>query len=211
MADLEATLQKSQGNRMRWIVTDGVFSMDGDLAPLRDICDLADKYDAYIYIDDAHATGLIGAHGRGTPEFWEVEGRIDVISSTLGKALGGATGGYLTGRAEIIELMRQRARPYLFSNSLAPCIVGASLKVFELLQSGSDYRDRLNANTTQFRKRMKQAGFTIGGHDVCPIAPVMLGDAKLATEFANEMMKEGIYVIGFSYPVVPVGKARIRV
>jgi glycine C-acetyltransferase len=210
MAALEDALKKTQGKRLRMIATDGVFSMDGFLAQLDTICDLADKYRAMVMVDDSHATGFIGPRGRGTPEEFGVLSRIDVLTSTLGKALGGASGGFTTGRREIIELLRQRSRPYLFSNTVAPAIVGASLAVFELLERDAGPRQRVMANAKRFREGMTAAGFTIkpGIH---PIAPIMLGDARLAQEMAAAMLAEGIYVIGFSYPVVPKGEARIRV
>jgi glycine C-acetyltransferase len=192
------------------IVTDGVFSMDGLLAPLDRICDLADQYEALVMVDECHAAGFIGATGRGTPEEKGVMGRIDIITGTLGKALGGAMGGYTTGKKEIIEMLRQRSRPYLFSNSLAPAIVGASIKVFELLESNTVLRDKLEANTRYFKKGIKAAGFDIIDGDSA-IVPVMLFDAKLSQQMANMLLEKGIYVIGFFYPVVPKGKARIRV
>lgn len=210
MGDLEAKLKEAQDARIRLIATDGVFSMDGHIAPLGEICDLAERYDALVMIDECHATGFFGKTGRGTPEFHGVSGRIDIITSTLGKALGGATGGYTTGRKEVIGLLRQRSRPYLFSNTIAPPIVGAALKVFEMLSSSTDLRDRLEESTAFFRKAMTEAGFQIKA-GVHPIVPIMLGDAKLASEFAEGMLERGIYVIGFSYPVVPKGQARIRV
>lgn len=212
MADLEAQLIKAneQNHRFKIIVTDGVFSMDGVVASLDMICDLADKYDALVMIDECHAAGFIGATGRGTLELKNVMGRVDIITGTLGKALGGAMGGYTTGKKEIIEILRQRSRPYLFSNSLAPTIVGASLKVFEMLSSDTSLRDKLEFNTSYFKKGMETAGFDIVKGDSA-IVPVMLYDAKLAQEMASELLKEGIYVIGFFYPVVPKEKARIRV
>eukprot|EP00771_Trimastix_marina_P001636 gnl/Trimastix_PCT/272.p1 GENE.gnl/Trimastix_PCT/272~~gnl/Trimastix_PCT/272.p1 ORF type:complete len:413 (+),score=160.53 gnl/Trimastix_PCT/272:51-1241(+) len=210
MQDLEAKLQECQTCRIKMIATDGVFSMDGDIAPLREICDLADKYGALVMVDDSHASGFVGATGRGSIEHCGVIGRVDIVTSTLGKALGGASGGFTSGRKELIEVLRQRSRPYLFSNTLAPSIAGAALKVFEMLSSSTTLRDRLEENTNYFRQRMTEAGFNIrpGVHPICPI---MLGDARLACEFADEMLKKGIYVIGFSYPVVPRGQARIRV
>ncbi|GLD95000.1 hypothetical protein PINS_up003625 [Pythium insidiosum] len=211
LTDLEAKLQATQHCRTRLIVTDGVFSMDGDVAPLQEICDLADKYNAQIFVDECHATGFFGATGRGSDEYCGVQGRIDIINSTLGKALGGGTGGYTTGRKEVIDILRQRSRPYLFSNSLSPPVVGASLKVFEMLSESSEYVERIRENTHRFRDRMTEAGFTLNGARDHPIAPVMIGDARLAAELADDMLQEGIYVIGFSYPVVPKGKARIRV
>ncbi|TMW68726.1 hypothetical protein Poli38472_006194 [Pythium oligandrum] len=211
LADLEAKLKETQHCRTRLIVTDGVFSMDGDVAPLQAICDLADKYNAQVFIDECHATGFFGPTGRGSDEYCGVQGRIDIINSTLGKALGGGTGGYTTGRKEVIDILRQRSRPYLFSNSLSPPVVGASLKVFEMLSESSEYVDRIRENTHRFRDRMTAAGFTLKGARDHPIAPVMIGDARLAAELADDMLQEGIYVIGFSYPVVPKGQARIRV
>ncbi|RYZ83314.1 MAG: glycine C-acetyltransferase, partial [Moraxellaceae bacterium] len=212
MDDLEAQLIKATeaGARNKIIVTDGVFSMDGLVAPLDKICDLADKYDAMVMVDECHAAGFIGETGKGTPEAKGVIGRIDIITGTLGKALGGAMGGYTTGKKEIIEILRQRSRPYLFSNSLAPAIVGASLKVFELLKRDTSLRDKLESNTNYFKKGMLDAGFDIVNGDSA-IVPVMLYDAKLAQQMANELLKEGIYVIGFFFPVVPKDKARIRV
>ncbi len=184
--------------------------MDGDIAKLKEICDLADKYDALVMVDDCHATGFIGENGKGTPEYCDVMGRVDIITGTLGKALGGAMGGYATGRKEIIEMLRQRSRPYLFSNSLAPPIVGASLKVFELLSKSTELRDRLEKNTRYFRNELERAGFDLKEGD-SPIIPIMLYDAPLAQKFASRLIEEGIYVIGFFYPVVPQGEARIRV
>ncbi|KAL0486315.1 2-amino-3-ketobutyrate coenzyme A ligase [Acrasis kona] len=211
MNDLESKLKEAKDSRIRLIATDGVFSMDGDIAPLDKIVELAEKYDANIFVDDCHATGFIGATGRGTPEYFNVTDKIDIVNSTLGKALGGATGGYTTGHQWVVDLLRQRARPYLFSNSVAPSVVGASLQALKLIEHDTSLRDTLMRNTTMFRKGMKQAGFTISGHDDCPIAPVMIGDARIAATFADEMLKMGIYVISFSYPVVPKGQARIRV
>lgn len=212
MEDLELQLIKATeaGTRFKLIVTDGVFSMDGLVAPLDKICDLADKYDAMVMIDECHAAGFIGATGKGTLEAKGVMGRVDIITGTLGKALGGAMGGYTTARKEVIEILRQRSRPYLFSNSLAPAIVGASIKVFELLQKDTTLRDTLEVNTNYFKTEMKKAGFDIIDGDSA-IVPVMLYDAKLAQVMANELLKKGIYVIGFFYPVVPKEKARIRV
>jgi glycine C-acetyltransferase len=212
MGDLEQQLIKANeaGARFKIIVTDGVFSMDGVVAPLDRICDLADKYDALVMVDECHAAGFIGATGKGTLEAKGVMGRVDIITGTLGKALGGAMGGYTTAKKEIIELLRQRSRPYLFSNSLAPAIVGASIKVFELLEKDTVLRDQLEWNTNYFKKGMKEAGFDIVDGDSA-IVPVMLYDAKLAQNMANELLKEGIYVIGFFFPVVPKDKARIRV
>lgn len=212
MEDLEQQLIKASdaGSRFKIIVTDGVFSMDGIVAPLDAICDLADKYDALVMVDECHAAGFIGATGRGTLEAKGVMGRVDIITGTLGKALGGAMGGYTTAKKEIIELLRQRSRPYLFSNSLAPAIVGASIKVFELLEKDTVLRDKLEWNTNYFKEGMKKAGFDIVNGDSA-IVPVMLYDAKLAQIMADELLKEGIYVIGFFFPVVPKEKARIRV
>jgi glycine C-acetyltransferase len=210
MADLEAKLIEAEGARFRLIATDGVFSMDGIVANLPGICDLAEQHDALVMIDDSHAVGFMGATGRGTHEHHGVMGRVDIITGTLGKALGGASGGYTSGRQEIIDLLRQRSRPYLFSNTLAPPIVGASLKALELLSESTELRDRLMENTRFFREGMAERGFAItpGEH---PIVPIMLGDAKLAAQMAEMMLARGVYVIGFSYPVVPQGKARIRV
>ena len=209
MIDLEKQLQAAKDTRYRMIATDGVFSMDGYIANLPVICELADKYDAMVMVDDSHSVGFMGRQGRGTHEYHDVLGRIDVITGTLGKALGGASGGYTSGRKEIVELLRQRSRPYLFSNSVAPPIVGASIKAIELLTESTELRDKLEANTKYFRNAMTTAGFDIlpGEH---PIVPVMLGDAALATKFADAMLERGVYVIGFSYPVVPNGTARIR-
>lgn len=210
MNALEGHLKATQHKSMRLIATDGVFSMDGYIAPLKDICDLAEKYNAMVMVDDSHATGFVGKTGRGTPEHCGVEGRIDVMTSTLGKALGGASGGFTTGRREIIEILRQRSRPYLFSNTLAPSLVVASLKALQLLSASTALRDTLEKNTAYFRKAIAEAGFEIkpGIH---PIVPVMLGDAKLAQVMARDLLEEGVYVIGFFYPVVPQGQARIRV
>lgn len=212
MQDLEKQLQDADANgaRTKLIVTDGVFSMDGLVAPLDQICDLADKYEALVMIDECHATGFIGKTGIGTPEEKNVLGRVDIITGTLGKALGGAMGGYTTGKKEIIELLRQRSRPYLFSNSLAPAIVGASIKVFDLLKNDTTLRDQLQDNAAYFKQHMKKAGFDIIDGESA-IVPVMLYDAKLAQEMASQLLEEGIYVIGFFYPVVPKEKARIRV
>ena len=209
MADLEDQLKASADARRRLIATDGVFSMDGYVTPLGEICDLADRYGAMVMVDDSHAVGFVGARGRGTPELHGVTDRVDIVTGTLGKALGGASGGYTSGRKEIIDLLRQRSRPYLFSNSVAPAVVGASLKVLDLLESSDDLRARLRENTAWFRQRMTGLGCDIlpGDH---PIVPVMIGDAARATQMADRLLDKGIYVIGFSYPVVPVGKARIR-
>jgi glycine C-acetyltransferase len=209
MADLESKLKEAANTRFRLIATDGVFSMDGYIANLAGICDLAERYDALVMVDDSHAVGFMGARGHGTHEYNQVLGRIDILTGTLGKALGGASGGYTSGRKQIIELLRQRSRPYLFSNTLAPSIAGATLKVLEMLSRSTDLRDKLEANTKFFRSGMEKLGFTIlpGTH---PIVPIMLGDAELAARFADAMLEKGVYVIGFSYPVVPQGKARIR-
>jgi glycine C-acetyltransferase len=210
MADLEAKLKEASGARHRLIATDGVFSMDGFIAKLPEICDLADKYQAMVMVDDSHAVGFMGKRGRGTHEHHNVMGRVDILTGTLGKALGGASGGYTSARKGIIELLRQRSRPYLFSNSVAPPIVAASLKVLELLSETSELRERLFSNTRLFRELLSSAGFNLlpGEH---PIVPVMIGDAALANRLADALLKRGVYVIGFSYPVVPQGKARIRV
>lgn len=214
MADLEKILKETQGHRYRLVATDGAFSMDGDIAKLDEICPLAEKYDALVMVDDAHATGFLGKTGRGSLEYRGVMGRIDLITGTLGKALGGASGGFISGRKEIIELFRQRSRPYLFSNTLAPAVVGASIAVFDLLSETTELRDELERNTQYFRKQMTEAGFDItpGDH---PIVPIMLGkfenDAKLSQDMAQDLLDEGIYVIGFYFPVVPRGQARIRV
>src|SRR5689334_25211542 len=210
MSDLEAKLKEAAGLRSRIIVTDGVFSMDGTIAQLDKICDLADKYDAIVMIDECHASGFLGKTGRGTHEYRNVMGRIDIITGTLGKALGGASGGFTSGRKEIIEMLRQRSRPYLFSNTVAPSIVGASIAVLDMLSETTALRDKLESNTKYFRSKMTEAGFDIkpGDH---PIVPIMLYDAVLAQEFAAKLLDEGIYVIGFFFPVVPKGQARIRV
>jgi glycine C-acetyltransferase len=209
MADLEAQLKSCADARRRLIATDGVFSMDGYVAPLREICDLADRYQAMVMVDDSHAVGFVGPRGRGTPELHGVTDRVDILTGTLGKALGGASGGYTSGRREIIGLLRQRSRPYLFSNSVAPAVAGASLQVLDLLESGDDLRARLRDNTAWFRERMTELGFDIlpGDH---PIVPIMIGDAAKASRLADRLLDKGIYVIGFSYPVVPLGRARIR-
>jgi glycine C-acetyltransferase len=209
MADLEKQLQDSADVRFRMVVTDGVFSMDGYMAPLPEICALAERYDAMVMVDDSHAVGFVGPGGRGTHEHHGVIGRIDAITGTLGKALGGASGGYVSGRKEIVAMLRQRSRPYLFSNSVAPPIVAASLKVLELIRDAQELRERLRDNTAYFRRRMTEEGFDIlpGDH---PIVPVMVGDAALAGRMAAAMLEKGVYVVGFSYPVVPQGKARIR-
>ncbi|MBC8370833.1 MAG: glycine C-acetyltransferase [Planctomycetes bacterium] len=212
MHDLERCLQEAQAANARRILisTDGVFSMDGSLANLQDLCDLADKYGALVHVDDSHSTGFMGAHGRGTHEHCKVMGRVDIITSTLGKALGGASGGYTCASKIIVDALRNRSRPYLFSNSLAPPIVAASLAVFERLSSTTELRDKLESNTKLFREKISAAGFDVK-EGVHPIVPIMLGDAKLAAEMAADMLCEGIYVIGFSFPVVPRGQARIRV
>jgi glycine C-acetyltransferase len=210
MADLAQQLKETKDARRRLIVTDGVFSMDGYIAPLKEICDLADRYDAMVMVDDSHAVGFVGPTGRGTPELHGVMDRVDIITGTLGKALGGASGGYVAARAEIVELLRQRSRPYLFSNALAPVITVASLKVLDLLESAGDLREKLAANTRLFRGKMIESGFEIlpGDH---PISPVMMGDAARGARMAELLLERGVYVVGFSYPVVPLGQARIRV
>jgi len=212
MANLEEKLKEADaaGCKVKMIATDGVFSMDGDIAPLAEICDLADQYGALVMVDDSHATGFTGQTGRGSIEHCGVMGRVDVITSTLGKALGGASGGFTSGRKEIVDILRQRSRPYLFSNTVAPAIVGAAIKAFQMLSATTERRDRLEQNTMRFREAMTAAGFAIrpGVH---PIVPIMLGEARLAGEMADALLERGIYVIGFSYPVVPKGQARIRV
>lgn len=209
MQDLEKQLQEAKDARYRLIATDGVFSMDGIIANLPAVCELAEKYDALVMVDDSHAVGFMGENGRGTHEYCDVMDKVDIITGTLGKALGGASGGYTSGKKEIVEWLRQRSRPYLFSNTLAPAIVGASLKVLDLLRDGKELRDKLRENSQYFRHHMTQLGFELieGDH---PIIPVMLGDAKLASVLADKLLEQGIYVIGFSYPVVPQGQARIR-
>lgn len=209
MNDLEEQLKKAQAQRFRIIVTDGVFSMDGDIAKMNEICDLADKYDALVMTDECHSAGFIGKTGRGVPEYHNVMDRVDIITGTLGKALGGAMGGYTTAKKEIIEILRQRSRPYLFSNSLAPSIVGAANKVFDILSSTTELRDRLEENTNYFKSKIKAAGFDIVEGD-SPIVPIMLYDAALSQKFADMLLEEGVYAIGFFYPVVPKEKARIR-
>ncbi|RWP18325.1 MAG: glycine C-acetyltransferase [Mesorhizobium sp.] len=209
MADLEARLKEAMDCRFRLIATDGVFSMDGIIANLKCVCDLADKYDAMVMVDDSHAVGFVGKNGRGSAEHCGVEGRVDIITGTLGKALGGASGGYTSGKSQVVDWLRQRSRPYLFSNTLMPAIAGASIRVFELIQNGDALRQRLYANAARFRSEMGKLGFTLAGADH-PIVPVMLGDATLAQEMAARMLQRGIYVIGFSFPVVPKGQARIR-
>jgi len=211
MTALEEQLKQANadGARFKVIATDGVFSMDGVIADLAAICDLADKYDALVMVDDCHATGFLGDEGRGSHEYCGVMGRVDIITGTLGKALGGASGGYTSGKKEVVEWLRQRSRPYLFSNSVAPPIVSASLKVFEMMKEGAALREQLWRNSAHFRRRMEDAGFTLAGKDH-PIIPVMLGDARVASDMADKLLQKGIYVVGFSYPVVPKGQARIR-
>ena len=209
MADLEARLKEAKDCRFRLIATDGVFSMDGIIANLKGVCDLADKYDAMVMVDDSHAVGFVGRNGRGSAEHCGVEGRVDIITGTLGKALGGASGGYTSGKRQVVDWLRQRSRPYLFSNTLMPAIAGASIKVFDLIRNGDALREHLYANAARFRSQMGKLGFTLAGADH-PIIPVMLGEATLAQEMAARMLKRGIYVIGFSFPVVPKGQARIR-
>ena len=210
MADLEKNLQDAQGARRRLIATDGVFSMDGTIAQIDKICDLAEKYDAMVMVDECHSTGFVGKTGRGTHEYCNAMGRVDIITGTFGKAMGGASGGFTAARKEIVDMLRQRSRPYLFSNTLAPSIVGASIKVIDLLSNSTDLRDKLEKNALYFREEMTKVGFDIipGVH---PIVPIMLYDAKLSQKFASKLLNEGIYVIGFYYPVVPKEKARIRV
>ncbi|HEX2783235.1 MAG TPA: glycine C-acetyltransferase [Ilumatobacteraceae bacterium] len=209
MHQLEQRLQEAAGARYRLIATDGVFSMDGVLANLPAICDLAERYDALVMVDDSHAVGLVGEHGRGTHEFTDVMGRVDIITGTLGKALGGASGGYTSGRREVIDWLRQRSRPYLFSNSLAPVVAATSIGVLDLLEAGDELRSSVQRNAARFRAAMADAGFTLAGAGH-PIIPVMIGDARVATEMADRLLREGIYVIAFAFPVVPQGKARIR-
>ncbi|TSE05610.1 glycine C-acetyltransferase [Mesorhizobium intechi] len=209
MAELETRLKEAKDCRFRLIATDGVFSMDGIIANLRGVCDLADKYDAMVMVDDSHAVGFVGANGRGSAEHCGVEGRVDIITGTLGKALGGASGGYTSGKKQVVDWLRQRSRPYLFSNTLMPAIAGASMKVFDMIRHGDVLRRHLYDNAARFRSEMGKLGFTLAGADH-PIIPVMLGDATLAQEMAARMLKRGIYVIGFSFPVVPKGQARIR-
>ncbi len=209
MNDLEEQLKKAQAQRFKIIVTDGVFSMDGDIAKMNEICDLADKYDALVMTDECHSAGFIGKSGRGVPEYHNCMDRVDIVTGTLGKALGGAMGGYTTGKKEIIEILRQRSRPYLFSNSLSPAIVGASNKVFDILSATTELRDRLESNTRYFKEKIIAAGFDIKPGD-SPIVPIMLYDAALSQKFADELLKEGVYAIGFFYPVVAKGQARIR-
>jgi len=209
MADLEARLKEAEGCRFKMIATDGVFSMDGIIANLKGVCDLAEKYGAMVMVDDSHAVGFVGRHGRGSAEHCGVEGRVDIITGTLGKALGGASGGYTSGKRQVVEWLRQRSRPYLFSNTLMPAIAGASLKVFDIIENGDALRQRLYENAARFRSGMTKLGFTLAGADH-PIIPVMLGEATLAQQMAEKMLERGIYVIGFSFPVVPKGQARIR-
>jgi glycine C-acetyltransferase len=209
MAALEEELKKAEGSRFKLIATDGVFSMDGIIANLRGVCDLAEKYDAMVMVDDSHAVGFVGANGRGSAEHCGVEGRVDIITGTLGKALGGASGGYTSGKRQVVDWLRQRSRPYLFSNTLMPAIAGASLKVFDMIETGGALRKHLYENATRFRTGMTKLGFTLAGADH-PIIPVMLGEATLAQQMAEKMLERGIYVIGFSFPVVPKGQARIR-
>jgi len=209
MAALEEELKKAEGSRFKLIATDGVFSMDGIIANLRGVCDLAEKYNAMVIVDDSHAVGFVGKHGRGSAEHCGVEGRIDIITGTLGKALGGASGGYTSGKRQVVDWLRQRSRPYLFSNTLMPAIAGASLKVFDMIEAGEALRERLYANAERFRSGMTKLGFRLAGADH-PIIPVMLGEATLAQQMAEKMLERGIYVIGFSFPVVPKGQARIR-
>ncbi|KAA0152987.1 hypothetical protein FNF29_03508 [Cafeteria roenbergensis] len=210
MGDLERCLVESADSPVRLIATDGAFSMDGDVAPLDEIHALAQKHDAKLFIDECHATGFFGPTGRGTDEFFGLHGKVDIINSTLGKALGGATGGYTAASQEVVDTLRQKARPYLFSNTVAPAVVGASLRVLEMLNEDSSFVERLRDSTHYFRDRLTEAGFTVSGNRDHPICPVMLGDARLATEFADHLLERGIYAIGFSFPVVPKGKARIR-
>jgi glycine C-acetyltransferase len=209
MEDLEEKLKEASTAKIRLIITDGVFSMDGTVAELKSICDLAEKYEALVAVDDSHAVGFMGEQGRGTHEHWDVFDRVDIITGTLGKALGGASGGYTSGRKEIIDLLRQRSRPYLFSNTVAPAIVGASIKVLEMLSSSTELRDRLHENTMYYRKLLVENGFQIN-EGIHPIVPIMLGDAVLAQNMAKLLLEKGVYSIGFFYPVVPQGKARIR-
>jgi len=209
VTDLERCLTEAKSARVKLIVSDGVFSMDGDIAPLEQIVELAEKHQALVMIDDCHGTGFLGKTGRGSAEHCGVLEKVDIINSTLGKALGGALGGFTTGRQEVIDILRQRSRPYLFSNSLPPAVVGSTLKVFDIIAKDYSYRDRLEENNTYFRQRITENGFDVTGKS--PIVPIMLYDAKLATDFANDMLRKGIYVIGFSFPVVPKDKARIRV
>ena len=210
MKELESLLQQTQNNRIRLIATDGVFSMDGTIAPLTDICELADKYDAAVMVDDSHAVGFIGKHGRGTPELHGVTEHIDILTGTFGKALGGASGGYVSGRKEIVELLRQRSRPYLFSNTLAPAVAASSIAALDIISNCTSLRDKLETNTKYFREKIIAAGFKIP-ESLHPIVPIIIGDATTATKIAAGLFNNGIYVVAFSYPVVPVGKARIRI
>lgn len=209
MAELEERLKEAEGSRFKLIATDGVFSMDGIIANLRGVCDLAEKYGAMVMVDDSHAVGFVGGHGRGSAEYCGVEGRVDIVTGTLGKALGGASGGYTVAKREVVDWLRQRSRPYLFSNTLMPAIAAASLKVFDIVEGGGALREKLAANAARFREKMTKAGFRLAGAGH-PIIPVMIGDAALATRMAEMMLERGIYVIGFSFPVVPKGQARIR-
>jgi glycine C-acetyltransferase len=209
MDDLRSQLEAAKDCRIKLIATDGVFSMDGFIANLKGICDLADEYGALVMVDDSHAVGFMGDHGRGTPEYCGVMGRVDIVTGTLGKALGGASGGYTAARQEIVDLLRQRSRPYLFSNTLAPAICAASIKVFDMLSSSTALRDKVHENTAYFRKELGKLGFDVP-ESTHPIVPVMLYDARVAQEFAKRMLEKGVYVVGFFYPVVPMGKARIR-
>ncbi|EDO38490.1 predicted protein [Nematostella vectensis] len=210
--DLEEKLKEADGARIKLIASDGVFSMDGSMAPLPEICDLADKYGALVFIDECHATGFLGDTGRGTDEYTGTRGRVDIINSTLGKALGGAAGGYTTGPSQLVQMLRQKSRPYLYSNTLPPAVVGSATKVLDMLMDGSELSKKLADNTSYFRTKMTQAGFNIkGGANGHPITPIMLGDSKLAMDFANEMLERGIYVVGIVYPTVPRGTGRIRV
>ena len=209
MDDLRAQLEAAKDCRIKLIATDGVFSMDGIIANLKGICDLADEYGALVMVDDSHAVGFMGDHGKGTPEYCGVMDRVDIITGTLGKALGGASGGYTSARQEIVDLLRQRSRPYLFSNTLAPSICAASIKVFDMLMESTALRDKVHENTAYFRAQLSQLGFDVI-ESTHPIVPVMLYDAKVAQEFASRMLEKGVYVVGFCYPVVPQGKARIR-
>ncbi|MEI8715349.1 glycine C-acetyltransferase [Mesorhizobium sp. M7A.F.Ca.US.001.01.1.1] len=209
MESLEEELKKAEGSRFKLIATDGVFSMDGIIANLAGVCDLAEKYDAMVMVDDSHAVGFVGEHGRGTPEYCGVEGKVDIITGTLGKALGGASGGYTVASRPVVDWLRQRSRPYLFSNTLMPAIAAASLKVFDIIERGDGLRERLYENAQRFRSGMEKLGFTLAGADH-PIIPVMIGDAALASQMADMLLERGIYVIGFSFPVVPKGQARIR-
>eukprot|EP00755_Sulcionema_specki_P024762 Sspe_Gene.15276::Locus_5309_Transcript_1_1_Confidence_1.000_Length_1337::g.15276::m.15276/K00639/kbl, GCAT; glycine C-acetyltransferase len=211
MDNLEEILKATQHRRLRLIVTDGVFSMDGDVAPLDKIVALADKYDAAIFVDDAHGTGVMGPGGRGTPAFFNVQSKIDILNSTLGKAMGGASGGFCSGSKEVVTIQRQKARPYLFSNTMAPCVAAGSLKALDILERDDSVVSKLRNNTKLFREGMQAAGFKVSGNPECAIVPVMVGDARKCATLADEMLKKGIYVIGFSYPVVPKGQARIRV